>query len=80
LRLSGARWSSIRRTGSVPGVIAYARLNPSTSVSSAHSWKFATVDWMALLFTLPMGSSRSYVDRSMPIQPDMNTSAPSSLA
>src|SRR6185312_13797311 len=82
----------------VPGVMAYARLKPSTSVSSTHScsWSaicsplpmmngprppmapwmamsrtvhclpssspactLATADWMALLLTLPIGSSRS---------------------
>ena len=48
--------------------------------SALLTWKLATADWMALLFTLPIGSSRSYCDRSTPIQPDMNTRAPSGLA
>ena len=63
----------------MPPHAAMSRMVHSLPVSEA--WlNAATADWMALLCTFPIGSSRSYCDKSMPIQPDMNTKAPSSLA
>ena len=60
----------------MPTHSASLRTVHSSSVPEAF-WKVSTADWMAFDFTSPIGSSRSYWDRSMPIQPDMSTRPPS---